>query len=244
MIERISRARVAPIDRDDVPASLMALLTHAMKRNPDHRQQSVLELVRDLQRVEAELGLTTTQADVAMDDWARATAGDPGDRTIVRVVAPRTVGSAADRRRRRRRAVASTSFADSAPELPPAGTVARRRTRLIAAVLVFVSLAVIALGATATLLAIQGGDRELPRVTNVEAQLDGSTIVFSWRNPGLAASDTYQVRLSDGTEAFQRSGEFAVAASPGERVCVTVRVVREGRLGSASDEKCVEATGT
>ncbi len=244
LIGRISRAKVPPIERDDVPASLVTALTRAMKRNPEHRQQSVLELVRDLQRVEAELGLVTTQADVAMDDWARATVGDPGDRTIVRAVGPRAPGSVADRRRRRRQSVPTASFADSAPEVPTVGAATGRRTRLVAAVLILVSLAVIALGTIATLLAVQGGDRELPRVANVEAQLDGSTVVFSWSDPGLATSDTYLVRLSDGTEAFQRSDEFAVAASPGERICITVRVVREGRIGAGSDEKCAEAAGT
>ncbi len=241
MIGRVARARVPAIDRDDVPASLAALLVRSMKRNPEQRQQSMLELVRDLQRVEAELGLVTTQADVAMDDWALATVGDSGDRTIVRAVAPKAAGSAADRRRRRRGVSATaTAFAETPPEQPPASA---RRTRLIAAAIVLVALAVIALGATATLLAIQGGDRELPRVANVEAQLDGPAVVFSWVDPGLAPGDTFQVQLSDGTEAFQRTGEFVVAASPGERVCVTVRVVREGRLGPPSDEKCAETAG-
>jgi hypothetical protein len=241
LIGRISRARVPSIDRDDLPASLEAVLQRSMKRNPAQRQQSALELVRDLQRVEAELGLVTTQADVAMDDWALATIGDPGDRTIVRAVSPRAPGSAADRRRRRRSAAAvAAPFAETPDEPQTATTTSARRTRLIAAGLVLVSLAVIALGATATLLAIQGGDRELPRVSNVEAQLDGTAIVFTWADPGLAVDDTYQVQLSDGTEAFQRTGEFVVAAAPGERICVTVRVVREGRLGQPSDEKCAE----
>ncbi len=244
LIGRIARARVPSIDRDDVPASLEAVLKRSMKRNPEQRQQSVLEFVRDLQRVEAELGLVTTQADVAMDDWALATIGDPGDRTIVRAVSPRAPGSAVDRRRRRRTAAAiAAPFAETPDEAPTAAKASARRTRLIAAALVLVSLAVIALGATATLLAIQGGDRELPRVANVDAQLDGSTIVFSWSDPGLAVGDTYQVQLSDGTEAFQRGGEFVVAANPGDRVCVTVRVVREGRLGQPSDEKCAETAG-
>lgn len=243
LIGRIARARVPSLDRDDVPASLEAVLARSMSRAPDRRQQSALELVRDLQRIEAELGLDTTQADVAMDDWALATISDPGDRTVVRAVASRPPGTAADRRRRRRSAIAAPALAETPAELPAAAASSVRRTRLIAAALVVVSFAVIALGATATLLAIQGGDRELPRVTNVEAQLDGSTVVFSWSDPGLAAGDTYQVRLGDGTEVFQRSGEFVVATSPGERPCVTVRVVREGRLGPASDEKCAEVAG-
>jgi len=243
LIGRIARAKVVPIDRDDIPPSLQALLRRAMSRDPGKRQQSVLELVRDLQRVEAELGLVATQADVAMDDWALASIGDPGDRTIVRAVAPRAPG-AAGRRRRRRSVEAIAAPADTGAEpVPTTGRIAARRTRVLAAALVVAALAVIGLGATATVIAIQGGDRDLPRVANVEAQLDGSTVVFSWEDPGLAADDSYQVRLGDGTETFQRTGEFAVAASAGDRVCVTVRVAREGRLGPASDEKCAEVAG-
>ena len=243
LIGRIARARVPSIDRDDVPASLENVLKRSMKRNPEQRQQSALELVRDVQRVEAELGLVTTQADVAMDDWALATMGDPGDRTIVRAVSPRAPGSSADRRRRRSASAIARPYGETPEEPATAVRESARRTRLIAAGLVLISLAVIALGATATLLAIQGGDRELPRVSNVEAQLDGSAIVFSWSDPGLDIGDTYQVQLSDGTEVFQRSAEFVVATAPGDRVCVTVRVVREGRLGQPSDEKCAESAG-
>lgn len=244
LIGRIARARVPAIDRDDVPASLEAVLRRALTRDPAKRQQSALELVRDLQRLEAELGLVTTQADVAMDDWALATIGDPGDRTIVRAIAPRSPGSSSGRRRRRSIATAQAAVAESSPA--PVGTATRRvavRSRLLAGGLVLVSLAVIALGATATLLAIQGGDRDLPRVSNVEAVLDGTTVVFSWNDPGLQPDDTYQVRIAGGAETFQSATEFAVAAAAGDRVCVTVRVAREGRLGAASDEKCAEVAG-
>ena len=47
-------------------------------------------------------------------------------------------------------------------------------------------------------------------------------------------NDTYQVSVANGAETFQRATEFAVAASAGDRVCVTVRVARDGRLGAAS----------
>ncbi|MGV3732513.1 MAG: serine/threonine-protein kinase, partial [Microcella sp.] len=106
LIGRIARAKVPPIDRDDVPASLQAVLRRAMSREPGKRQQSALELVRDLQRIEAELGLVATQADVAMDDWALASIGDPGDRTIVRAVAPRAPSRPSPRRPASRRAPA------------------------------------------------------------------------------------------------------------------------------------------
>ncbi len=243
LIGRIARAKVPPIDRDDVPASLQAVLRRAMSREPGKRQQSALELVRDLQRIEAELGLVATQADVAMDDWALASIGDPGDRTIVRAVAPRAPGAAGRRRRRRAAEATAPPLDTSAEPVPTAGRIAARRTRVLAAALVVTALAVIGLGATATVIAIQGGDRDLPRVSNVEAVLDGSTVVFSWEDPGIAADDSYQVTLGDGTETFQRTSEFAVAASAGDRVCVTVRVAREGRLGPASDEKCAEVAG-
>ncbi len=241
LIGRIARARVPALDRDDVTPTLESVLRRALSRDPLKRQQSVLELVRDLQRVEAELGLMTTQADVAMDDWALATMGDPGDRTIVRAVSPRAPGAAAGRRRRRNASVEPTAAAETAPEV--VGTATRRlaaRGRLLAAGLVVVALAVIALGATATVFAIQSGDRDVPRVSNVEAVLDGTTVLFSWNDPGIEPGDTYQVQLTDGAETFQRTTEFAVAASAGERVCVTVRVARDGRLGAASDEKCAE----
>jgi tRNA A-37 threonylcarbamoyl transferase component Bud32 len=243
LIGRIARAKVPPIDRDDVPASLQTVLRRAMSREPGKRQQSALELVRDLQRIEAELGLVATQADVAMDDWALASIGDPGDRTIVRAVAPRPVGAAGRRRRRRAAEATAPPLETGAEPLPTTGRIAARRTRVLAGALVVAALAVIGLGATATVVAIQGGDRDLPRVSNVEAVLDGSTVVFSWEDPGIAADDSYQVTLGDGTETFQRTGEFAVAATAGERVCVTVRVAREGRLGPASDEKCAEVAG-
>lgn len=243
LIGRITRARLPAIDRDDVPASLFAVLRRAMSRDPAKRQQSVLELVRDLQRVEAELGLVTTQADVAMDDWALASIGDPGDRTVVRAVAPRAARATGNRRRRRAPDGTAPPAETPAEALSPTAVRAAARTRLLAIGLVVTALAVIGIGATATIVAIQGGDRDLPRVSNVEAALDGTTVVFSWDDPGIGPTDTYRVTLADGRETFQRTSEFAVAAAAGERVCVTLRVAREGRLGPASDEKCAEVSG-
>lgn len=244
LIARITRARVPALEREDVPSTVESVLRRSLSRDPSRRQHSVLELVRDLQRVEAEMGLMTTQADVAMDDWALATMVDPGDRTIVRAVSPRAPGSPGTRRRRRRSAAEVAAAAQTAPEV--VGTATRRRalrSRLLVASLVAVGLVVVALGGTATWIAIDGGDRDLPRVSNVEASLDGSTVLFSWRDPGIDVGDTYQVQVTDGSTTFQSTTQFAVAASAGDRVCVTVRVARDGRLGAASDEKCAEVDG-
>jgi len=78
LISRITRSRLPAIGRDDVPASFEAVLRRGMSKDPAKRQQSAIELVRDLQRIEAELGLAPTHADIALDDWARAISGDPG----------------------------------------------------------------------------------------------------------------------------------------------------------------------
>ena len=241
LIGRISRARMPSLDREDVPESLEAVLRRAMNRAPARRHSSVLELVRDLQRVEAELGLTPTQADVAMDDWAIASAGDPHDRTIVRAAAGKPSGGARGRRLRRRRAVAAAAAEPEGASPRTAGARRARQSRMIAAALLVIAIVVVGLGATATLSAIQAADGSLPRVSNVEAAREGSTIIFSWSDPGLAEGDVYQVQVDGGATTLQRTAEFAVAVVEGDTVCVTVSVAREGRVGAPSDEKCAVA---
>lgn len=240
LIGRITKARVPAIGRDDVPDALEAVLRRAMSRDPAKRQQSAMELVRELQRVELEMGLVPTQADVSVDDWALATVSDPGDRTIVRAVTP--TAAAGRPARRRRRSVGAESAVVEASGSSTAGRGSRRtvRSRVVAGVLVAVSLAVVGLGAIATVLALQG-DEGIPRVTGIEAARDGSTIVFQWADPGLLEGDSFQVQISGGEQRLQRATEFVVAAVPGDRVCVTVQVVREGRVGAPSAEKCAEA---
>jgi hypothetical protein len=264
LVGRITRARVPAIDRVDLPASLLTVLRRSLSRDPGKRQQSVLELIRDLQRVEAELGVVATQADVTVQEWALGfdsypatprnpeNPSDPGSfddvdaRTIVRALAsPAPTAIAYGRRRRTAaaRVAAAAHSVDSAPARAPrfSGR-AGSRGAITAVAFAATALAVVALGVAATFVAVQGDDDDLPQVSNVEARVDGGTVVFSWIDPGLAPGDTYQVRVADGAETFQRTTQFAVAAPLDARVCVSVRVVREGRLGVASDEKC--ATGT
>ena len=241
LIGRISRARVPSLDRDDVPEALEAVLRRAMNRAPARRHSTVLELVRDLQRIEAELGLTPTQADVAMDDWAIASAGDPHDRTIVRAAAGKPAGGTRGRRLRRRRAVAAAVSEPEGASPRTAGARRARQSRMIAGALLVIAIVVVGLGATATLSALQAADGSLPRVSNVEAERSGSTIIFSWRDPGLSEGDAYQVRVDGGATTLQRTAEFAVAVVEGDTVCVTVSVAREGRVGAPSDEKCAVA---
>ncbi|GAA1689156.1 hypothetical protein GCM10009792_06670 [Microcella alkalica] len=244
LIGRIVKARVPAIGRDDVPEALEAVLRRAMSRDTARRQQSAMELVRELQRVELEMGLVPTQADVSVEEWALATVSDPGDRTIVKAVAHSTSDGRPSRRRRRATAVAVTGAAESAESSTQGrGGRSNKRaagSRATAAVLVLASLVVIGLGAVATMLALRGDDA-IPRVTGVQAAQDGGTIVFTWDDPELVEGDTFRVQVTGGSPTVQRAAEFVVAAAPGDRVCVTVSVVREGRVGDASGEKCAKA---
>jgi len=163
---------------------------------------------------------------------------------VVRAVSPRTPVAGRARRRRRRAPESDQTVASSQP-----GTDTRRRSatsrrsNIIATALILVALVVVGLGATATWLAVQNEDGTLPRVSDIRAEADGSEVTFLWDDPGLAVGDSYHVRVDDGTPAIQRSSEFAVVTEPGQRVCIVVRVAREGRIGPASAERCIQTDG-
>lgn len=78
-------------------------------------------------------------------------------------------------------------------------------------------------------------------VTAIDTQVTDNTVEFTWSDPGLGATDTYQVSTSDGSAPVQQRGtSFVVDAEPGDRVCITVAVNREGKTGTPSSEKCAD----
>lgn len=249
LISRITRGRPQPINRPDVPPRLVAVLDRAMSKKPNSRQHSALELIRELQAVETELGLAQTPIEVAMDDWALATAADPEDRTRIKGVV--SVDPAGTRRRRSSgggsggRAPSSTivreslGSADTAQQAPPS-----RWSRALVLSIAACSVLVVALAVTATLVLVRvGSSGDIPVVRDLSGQLTQGTVVFTWTDPGLQADDAYQVAVGDSPPSIQRGTEFRVDAKPGERVCVTVTVNRDGRTGQPSAQKCVERTG-
>ncbi|MBB2921412.1 serine/threonine-protein kinase [Cellulomonas cellasea] len=144
LVARIERAPVPPTGRQDVPASLDAVLARAMSRSPAGRHPSAVAFARSLQQVEAELGFAVTPLDLT--DEARVPAAgigrdgggagedeDGDDRTRLRPVvsidpsgprpAPTTRRSlrAGEDDGTRLRPVTSVS-----PDPAPAGTVAHR----------------------------------------------------------------------------------------------------------------------
>lgn len=88
LISRIERGAISPIDRRDVPRSLVSVLHKAMARNPAHRYQSAVEFAYALQRVELELNYAPTAIDVPnmTISAAAADAGGDADATSLRPV--------------------------------------------------------------------------------------------------------------------------------------------------------------
>jgi serine/threonine protein kinase len=249
LISRINRAKIQPIGRPDVPASLERVLIRAMSRKPENRPHSALELVHEFQAIETEIGVPQTPIEVAMDDWALATVSDLEDRTRVRGVA----GAVSSTRARRRRRVASADASYA-----PVGTLHRQAIvgstgtkplaqgkgmRALAWSVVASAVVVIVLLATVTLVLVRSNSGGIPQVTDVAATTSGRTIVFSWSDPGIATDDSYQVTTSDGKSSIQSATQFPVDAKAGDRVCITVAVNRAGKVGPSSSEKCVTFSG-
>jgi eukaryotic-like serine/threonine-protein kinase len=252
LISRIGKARPQPIGRPDVPPRLEAALQRAMAKRPDARPRSALEFIRELQAVEQEIGVSQTPVEVAMDEWALATVVDVEDRTRVRgIVAVNPEG--APTRRRRRPSGTAVAVAEYSPvgtllrqhssSTPMSGSTAPEATRrptLLSWVLVGVAVLAIVCGAIATLVAIRSNsDEQLPRVGAITALQTRGSVVFSWDDPGLNEGDRYQVDVG-GSPSIQQAPRFTTAGQAGDRVCITVAVVRQGTRGAPSTEKCIE----
>ena len=256
LMGRIARAKPQPIGRPDVPASLEAVLRRAMSKRPEHRPASALELVRELQLIESELGLPQTAAEIAMDDWALGTVADQEERTRLR---PVSSGAAAPKpgRRRRRPAAAAEQYAPvgtvrerSGPDSPfsrsspEAGPGMRRVTWLLAGAAALVTV----LGVIVLVVLVRALGEGIPTVSDIRAELgDAGLVEFSWRDPGILEGDRYQITVTEdgiaSTPALQEAARFVVDADPGSTVCLTVSVNRNGTTGPASAQKCVDAVG-
>jgi serine/threonine protein kinase len=247
LMARIAKARPQPLDRGDVPASLERVLFRAMSRKPDQRQGSVIEVVRELQSVETELGLQQTPVEVVVEDWARSTVSDQEDRTRIRGVAVASP-SVEQRRARRRSYSGATPAGTMLQELPPSSrstTPGRsepaRGLRALAWVLVGAAALVVGLGVVATVAIVQATSTGIPTVSDIRAKIVANTVEFSWADPGIGATDSYRIQTNDGRSPVQqRDSTFVVDAQPGEHVCVTVTVNRDGKSGETSAEKCAD----
>jgi len=246
LMGRIEKAKPPPTGRVDVPPNLERVLARAMSKRPQDRQASALEFIRDLQSVEDELGLPQTPIEVAMDDWALATAVDLDERTRVsgqhsNVDGPR------GRRRPRRPPARPAGAAPGLDSRSADGTTGRPRTappttkRLVWGVSIAAALIVALVGAG--VVAVLQGTRPIPVVANVQGEVVDGSAVFTWDDPGIQGGDAYVVAVDGNPEPMQRVARIEVPVQDGDRVCVTVTVTREGKSGSPSAERCVDVAG-
>ena len=246
LMGRIEKAKPAPTGRVDVPPSLERVLARSMSKRPQDRQASALEFIRDLQSVEEELGLPQTPLEVAMDDWALATAVDLDERTRVSGH-PSTVDRQGGRRRPRRTPVRTQSTAQGIDGRSSELSTGRSRTappttkRLVWGISIAAALIVALVGAG--VVAVLQGTRSIPVVANVQGSVVDGSAVFTWDDPGIQGGDAYLVAVDGDPEPVQRVARVEVPVHEGDRVCVTVTVTREGKTGDPSAERCVDVTG-
>ncbi|MDQ0574822.1 serine/threonine-protein kinase [Agromyces albus] len=245
LMARIDKAKPSPTGRVDVPRSLEAVLARSMSRRPAMRQASALEFIRDLQSVEEELGLPQTPLEVAMDDWALATAVDLDDRT--RITGGNAAGAVDSRRKRRRAAQVSGTVQGLESRSPESSSGrSRRRTppstgRLAWGVSIVAALLVAIVGAG--VLAIVQGTRSIPVVSDVEAVVEEAAVIFSWDDPGIEPGDAYIVTVDGEASPMQREPRFLVEIDGQNRVCASVTVTRDGKSGQPSAERCIDLDG-
>ncbi|TFC59588.1 serine/threonine-protein kinase, partial [Cryobacterium sp. TMB1-7] len=107
LMARIQKMALPPIGRPDVPERLELVLARALSKRPERRQASALELIRELQAVEAELGLAQTPLELATAEWEAQAAGDADDQT--RITGLVSVDAQPARRQRRESGAARTA---------------------------------------------------------------------------------------------------------------------------------------
>jgi serine/threonine protein kinase len=239
----VGRDRVPPTGRPDVPVELEAFLASCMSKSPAERPASVLEVVRGLQLIESTLSLPQTAADISNEAFARPAqraASAPLPRSAQGGVSVRSSGGARVRHRGSR-ADAARESTDSSVTVIRQATTARsqplRRPGVIAAV-VGSALVLVAAVVAGIVLVLGAVNTSIPIVTDITAREEADTVVFSWRDPGLADGDLYVIRSADGSSSTQSSTVFTVQADASAPECITVRISRDGRLGDPSAEKC------
>ncbi|KJC65107.1 serine/threonine-protein kinase [Agreia bicolorata] len=243
----VGRDRVPPTGRPDVPAELERLLASCMSKSPAARPASVLEVVRGLQLIESTLSLPQTSADISNEAFPRASqraaTAAPLTKAAQGGVSVRGAGEARARHRGRRGDTVRDST-DSSVTVIRQATAARaqplRKPGVIAAV-IGSAVVLVAAVVAAVVLVLGALNTSIPNVSDIRASADAGTIVFSWRDPGLADGDLYVIRSADGSTSTQSANEFTVQAEPQVPECITVRVSRDGRLGDPSAEKCASA---
>ncbi len=152
--QRIRRAKYAPINRPEMPASLNDALAQMMSLDPRKRPKTMKDCAELLRGVQAELGLTPTALEVAVDEWASAGAPIDFDNKLIRhpVVTPVIAENSRARERAKLRARSARPVTATAQPSDDGTTVARAKSsylwlKLAAAMAAGIGLAVAAMAA-------------------------------------------------------------------------------------------------
>jgi serine/threonine protein kinase len=214
-----------------IPAALRPVLDKALAARPGDRHESVEELLGELQRVQRELGFEVTPIEVEVDAWA----AEP-------IVDDREVEEDSDAlrlRQRRSRRVAgitgsrvdiSQSTGRRQPPKPKRFAIGLGIAAASAVVLGIVTVAAFALSSVSS---------QIPLVQDIAVSPAQGRVAFAWEDPGLVDTDTYHVRTSTGDAVIQGGREFTLTGAPGERLCISVAVNRDGSTGEPT-EACGE----
>ena len=229
--ELSERIRSATLQRlpAGVPDALARIIERSLQHRPASRFSSMEEMLEQLREAQRELGYAPTAVHEPTKSWTPPSRKDDDDHVIPL------------RRRRARRGPGGLipSQLDISSTSRPARTSSGRRRRatwaLVAAGFSFAVLAVVAVGA-AWLSQLAGA---IPAVDEVRAESADSGAVFTWEDPGLVDTDSFLVRTSAGDAIIQRGTQFEMTGEPGDRLCVSVMVNRDGTTGEQA-EACAE----
>jgi len=250
LVARIERGEVTPLQRDDVPPALAAVLAKGMAPRRENRYSTVIEFARALQRIELELGYapTTIELPVADEEPAGQQAG--GDETRVRsvpevraqVMAPAAAEPVAQ----------PPAMAGARPAAEAFAPASRRRILVTALIGGLAGLAILAIvlaiviggnavrPSTSPSPSSTGGSAivgpSVPQPTNGVAQpsADGTSVAFSWTNPHPKKGDVYYWARSETPADRVATPDTTATVSgvvPGSKVCINVEIGRSGATG-------------
>lgn len=241
LMARIERGQLTAMGRDDVPHTLVAVLSRGMSARREDRYASALEFGRALQRIELELGFAPTTLEIA----------DSVRRENLVVAAP----DGAETRVRSLPTVVPGALAPHALRPEPTDTDGAPRPHLVPALAAALSVLVIAAAALAIVLAGAPVDRAesdaapaptggpaidqgaVPVATDGVAapSADGTAVTFTWVNPDPRDGDVYYWARAESPSSREVVREPRVTVdgvSPGERVCVNIEIGRSGRTSA------------
>lgn len=213
-----------------IPPQLRGVLDKALAAKPSDRHESVEALLVELQGVQRELGFDETPVEVEVDAWAAAstpTTEPEEDPDALRL-----------RQRRSRRSAGITGSRIDISQSTGRRQPQKPKRFVIGFGIGVASVIVLGIVAVAA-MALSSVSQQIPVVTDIVATAESGRVDFSWQDPGLVDTDSYHVRTTTGDALIQGARDFTLIGAPGERLCITVAVNRDGSTGEAT-EACAE----